>query len=113
MTLLSGIFLSFAVINYVQNPTLETYDDAINLPYYMDSSDSNQVLGASSETEAVPVSAKEVCPESKPVLGWIDHEGKKLILESIPEGEAPSACFETVEGAQKEGYYYNDELYKK
>jgi hypothetical protein len=79
----------------------------------MDNPNSNQVLGASSNFEGVSLSAGEVCPESKPVLGWINHEGEKLILESIPEGETPSACFENVERAQKEGYYYNDELYKK
>ncbi len=62
-----------------------------------------QVLGVSTE---YPPTITNSCPEEKPIIGWIDYAGKKLLLKSLPQNQQPSVCFISEVEGNSEGYYF-------
>jgi hypothetical protein len=60
-----------------------------------------KVLGASSEKDVL-----FGCTKEKPLIGWIDFSGKKVLRYELEEGQTASACFENEEKAQTEGYFF-------
>lgn len=49
-------------------------------------------------------SGNNICPVEKPIVGWIDFEGNKKVVENLPKNQTPSACFKTIEEAKQEGF---------
>jgi hypothetical protein len=49
-------------------------------------------------------SGNNLCPTDQPIVGWIDFEGNKKVVENLPKNQSPSACFKTIEEAKKEGF---------
>ncbi len=45
-----------------------------------------------------------LCPEDKPIIGWVGYDGNKTIKYSLPEGEFASACFSNIQEAKAAGY---------
>ena len=62
-----------------------------------------QVLGANTD-ESISQKEQNQCPVNQPVIGWIDYFGNKIIKESLPIGQSPSACFVNTQEAIAEGY---------
>ena len=62
-----------------------------------------QVLGANTD-ESISQNEQNKCPGNQPVIGWIDYFGNKIIKESLPIGQTPSACFVNTQEAVAEGY---------
>jgi hypothetical protein len=60
---------------------------------------SKSVLGANSAEEQ-----GNPCGQ-KPVIGWINYAGTKKIVRNLPANERPSACFESIEEAHREGFF--------
>lgn len=63
-----------------------------------------QVLGASTTNDQS--TTNNLCPESQPVLGFIDFKGNKLILDKLDDTQKPSACFIDISKANADGYFY-------
>jgi hypothetical protein len=88
-----------ALANFFQ-PGFNTFDDSSKVPFILEQLNSSSVLGASTEDGAYLYG----CTESKPVIGWIDYSGQKVIRESLPSGENASACFGTMQEANQAGF---------
>jgi len=99
--LASLIFLFFSFYN---PPFQKISDDRIVLFQFLEKQAGQQVLGASSKTE----SSVNWCPPNKPIIGWIDHAGKKQIRTQLPPNTSPSACFSSLEEAVAEGFVLID-----
>jgi len=96
LTLLgASVILSVTAITISTSLSFRTTDDS-QLLYKILSGEKTQVKGAFSENE--------FCPKNKQIIGWIDFQGNKKIVQSLPEDAEPSACFSNLEEAQKEGY---------
>lgn len=92
ITALAGVI---ALDNYGQ---INTFDDSSMIPSVLERQTGKNVLGTGSEDE-------DPCPQNKPVIGWIDFTGNKIITESLPTGQQASACFENEQTANLEGYF--------
>jgi hypothetical protein len=77
-----------------------TADDSSYLPSFLEKANRPSVLGANTEEELRIYG----CSKEKPVIGWIDYKGNKVIKESLPLNESASACFKNLEEAKKEGF---------
>lgn len=77
----------------------ETTDDSSAVPEILRNGWGQGVLGKDSED------VEAGCPKSAPIIGWIDFSGEKLIVDYLPEGQNPSACFASIQAANLEGYY--------
>lgn len=84
-------------------PFRETSDDSWILFQFLEKQQGKQVLGASSHTEA------DLCPPDKPIIGWIDYAGKKVIRTYLPPGIPASACFTSLEEAYSQGFQKEEE----
>jgi hypothetical protein len=78
----------------------KTVDDSKFINDYMLSGSNSQVLGASTKKSELPK-----CPESSPVIGWIDFNGKKLIKQNLPADLTASSCFKTIDEAHEAGFF--------
>jgi hypothetical protein len=94
------VILTTFAISIGINFSFTTADDSLLVPTYLEHQSKSQVLGASTKKETSPL-----CPDSKPIAGWIDFQGVKK-LQNPPKGENPSACFSTEQEAISEGYTY-------
>ena len=61
---------------------------------------SKSVLGVNSKN-----SETLSCSSEKPIIGWIDYKGQKLIVPELAQTQTPSACFKTLEDANYESYF--------
>jgi|688.fasta_scaffold42522_5 hypothetical protein len=50
------------------------------------------------------ISENNYCPKDKPIMGWIDFDGSKKIIQNLNQNQLPSACFSDLEEAKKEGF---------
>jgi hypothetical protein len=64
-----------------------------------ESSQFRTVQGASSTT-----TVNDDCPQDRPIIGWINLEGKRKIKYQLDNNEFASACFIDVDEAKKAGY---------
>jgi hypothetical protein len=90
-----SVIFAFVAILFSGPISFQTMDDT-QLLYKGVFDEKTQVKGAFSKND--------FCPEIKPVIGWIDFQGNKKIVESLPADQQPSACFETLDKAKEEGY---------
>lgn len=91
----ASLVLSVTAIMISSSLSFKTTDDS-QLLYQILSQQKTQVKGAFSENS--------FCPKNKQIIGWIDFQGNKKIVQSLPIDTEPSACFTNIEEAQKEGY---------
>jgi hypothetical protein len=73
-----------------------TDDDSAQLIQYLTNRSTNQVLGVNSKSDN--------CPIDKPIVGWVNYEGEKIITYQLPENEMPSVCFKSIDDANNEGF---------
>jgi hypothetical protein len=99
-----GIVSSFLIITFTQVFAFRTHDDSKEIPALIESQSFRNVLGANSND-----SGEDYCPSSKPVIGWVDFEGNKRIMEFLPVNQEASACFRTEEEAKEAGFKYEYE----
>jgi hypothetical protein len=78
----------------------KTVDDSKLVQNYLYSQPNSKVLGASSKKSDV-----QKCPETSPIIGWIDFRGKKLIKENLPADLSASSCFKNLDEAHEAGFY--------
>ena len=84
------------------NSSYKTVDDRDKLYKLLEDNKPLSVLGANSETK----SEYRYCPEAKPVVGWIDFQGRKTIRTELPENQEASSCFVTTQEANEAGFNY-------
>jgi len=84
------------------NTSYKTVDDQDKLYKLLEDNKPLSVLGANSETK----SEYKYCPETKPIVGWIDFQGRKMIRTELPENQEASSCFVTVQEANSAGFSY-------
>lgn len=77
-----------------------TTDDGVLVASYLLSSRENRVLGASSKD----MEGSFGCPSDKPVVGWVNFQGRRVIPTNLPAGEEPSACFVDTAEAVAQGF---------
>ena len=104
---IQGIFKEFSVVFICVIALVGSYMITPgNYAYKLENGDFNteeesqKVLGISTQ------SPDFLCPIHKPIIGWIDYRGRKLIVDNLSDKTEPSACFESVERAQEEGFFY-------
>ncbi len=98
-----GIVSSFLIITFTQVFAFRTYDDSKEVPQLLESQNFGSVLGANSNSRN---DGEGYCPSSKPIIGWIDFEGNKRIMENLPINQEASACFRTEDEAKEAGFSY-------
>ncbi len=98
-----GLTFMFSVSSVLLSTNISrtTVDDTDYVYKYLDYKMSGQVLGANSEDEE----KDNACPSVKPITGWIDYRGHKLIKQNLNPGEKPSSCFLSIEEANEAGFY--------
>jgi hypothetical protein len=89
-----AVFVALGLNTGLRNSSGETVDEVRGIT-------SKGVLGASSKSDLNP------CPDAKPVIGWIDLDGKKMIVYTLAKDQKASVCFETEALANAAGYSKN------
>jgi hypothetical protein len=89
--------LSIPLLSVIQ---IQTGDDSRMLSTILERVNSSKVLGASTENDDYLYG----CHEDKPIVGWVNYEGKKVIRNTLPNGEVASACFKNLPEAQQNGF---------
>lgn len=97
------VFFTLAFMVVFATP-FYTADDTKFLPTVLEEINTRSVLGASTENKSYIYG----CNEDRPIVGWIDYSGNKVIRDILPEGETASACFKNVEEAVKNGFANNE-----
>ena len=99
-----GIYFMFAglAVALVTPVSFHTADDSKILFETLLKQPKSEVLGAS--TQIYKEDSLQNCPESKPIIGWINYQGKKLIVTELLLNEKPSGCFENTKKANQEGF---------
>lgn len=97
--LVSSVILSVTAITISGSLNTKTVDDSA-LIYKILTGEKTQVKGAFSQNN--------FCPKNKQVIGWIDFQGNKKIVQSLPDDIQPSSCFKSVQEAQDNGYVDQD-----
>ncbi len=97
LMLIAGIFMLSSNLS-------QTADDSKEIGSYLDRAKHGQVLGASTEKKLELYS----CPDSKPIIGWIDYTGNKLIKQNLDPDQKASSCFTNTEEANKAGFNYKE-----
>jgi hypothetical protein len=95
------IFAGFAVA-LVTPVSFRTADNSKILFEKILKEPKNEVLGAS--TELYKADSLNACPEEKPVIGWIDYQGQKIVVNSLGQNQKPSVCFKTIDEATAAGF---------
>jgi len=99
----SGIFCLLGVLiwmSFFSPLNNSTTDDAKQLPNILESINRRSVLGANTENSDYLYG----CTQEKPVVGWIDYAGAKVVKENLPAGEMATACFQSLEEANQNGF---------
>lgn len=100
LTILSASLIFAIMAIAISNPiSFKTVDDT-QILYDLLRNQKSSVLGVSNQNSP--------CPQDKPIIGWIDFQGKKIITENLPGGQLPGACFQTLEEASAEGFTLED-----
>jgi hypothetical protein len=89
----------FGLIMITKSPT-KTTDDTKTLSNILEKIPNKKILGASTENKDYLYG----CTEKKPIIGWINYNGEKIITQNLPEGETASGCFESQREAQNAGF---------
>jgi hypothetical protein len=89
----------FALVMITKLPT-KTTDDTKTLSNILEKIPNKKILGASTENKDYLYG----CTEKKPIIGWINYNGEKIIAQDLPEGETASSCFVTQKEAQEAGF---------
>lgn len=95
------IFAGFAVA-LVTPVSFHTADDSKILFETILKEPKREVLGVS--TEIYKSDGLNSCPNDKPIIGWIDYQGKKIIVNGLDVDKKPSGCFKTVDEAKASGF---------
>jgi hypothetical protein len=98
MIIVAAAGLVVAGIASFQPIALRTTDSTQNLNDFLQNTANSQVLGANTNQ------SKSECPSAKPIIGWINYEGRRVIKQELPPQATPSACFESVDQAHKNGF---------
>lgn len=104
-TLVFGLSLLMTIlaIGGVVSMSFNTADDREYLYRELERTSQGQVLGTSTNKAAELYG----CNEKKPIIGWIDFKGNKVIRDTLPSGQHASSCFATVQEANQAGFYFN------
>lgn len=78
-----------------------TDQEASALKFELEGKEESEVLGVDTEGDSQLDSG---CSTTKPIIGWIDFSGKKVIKTKLPTGQRASSCFENLEVAKKNGF---------
>lgn len=89
------VLLLIFIFPQFSSPTDDGNDQLFN---YLEQGSGGQVLGANSEDN-------NYCPEDKPIIGWVDYRGNKIITNTLPNTEKPSVCFETTIEANQQEFF--------
>jgi len=92
--------VSVFTLSLLMKVPLKTSDDSRALPGILERALSKNILGASTENADYLFG----CTEQKPVVGWVDYGGNKIIADTLPEGETASSCFANLKEAQEAGF---------
>lgn len=68
---------------------------------YLKNNNKPQVLGVKETNNDLE---NNHCPVDKPVIGWIDYQGNKKIIDKLEKDQNPIICFESVEEAKNLGF---------
>lgn len=96
----AGIILFF-ITSFIPSTQLKTSDDSKLLRSYIINNRNNipRVLGVNGDE----INMNE-CPKDKPITGWLDYNGEKILTTDIPNNEPPTICFRTMEEAYDSGF---------
>lgn len=100
----SSILLIWTLLYAGVNNSYKTVNDQDQLYKLLEQTQNTNVLGANSESK----SEYRYCPENKPIVGWIDYQGKKTIRTELPKSETASSCFVDTKEANQAGFYYTN-----
>jgi hypothetical protein len=104
-TLVLGLAVVATIIGIsIGNPVAfrtTNIEEASILIENLESEKEEKVLGAGPDITSIKDSG---CSADKPIIGWIDFRGKKVIKQNLPEGQRASGCFETLEIAKQNGF---------
>lgn len=98
------VLISVFTVGIAFKVPLRTTDDSQNLPKILEKAMSKNILGASTENKDYLFG----CDEKKPVIGWIDYSGNKIVTNTLPDNEKASACFANLKEAQSEGFFLKE-----
>ena len=101
VTVLSGIAILAST-----GVALKTGDESKYLQQYSLSSDplkNGNVLGVSTNNTG---EQNLSCPKNKPVIGYINFKGQRLIKNTLKAGQTAGACFEDVQAANRDSFFY-------
>lgn len=98
LTILLSIIAIFSAVNF----SYKTVDDSSSLFNLLEQKQSTgDILGANSETKSDYFG----CSEQKPVIGWINFHGKKIIKDTLSNNNTPSSCFKNINEANEAGFW--------
>ena len=95
------IFAGFSVA-LVTPVSFRTADDSKILFETLLKEPKSEVLGAS--TQIYKDDSLDSCPEDRPIIGWINYQGKKILVQSLDKDQNPSNCFKTLDEAKTSGF---------
>jgi hypothetical protein len=98
------VVLTFALVFSLTNVNfaLKTAEGTLDLSQI--NATSGQVLGVK-DSKLENSNLSNSCPNDQPIIGWINFEGKKVILKSLLTSQKASACFKTTLQANQNGYF--------
>ncbi|MEM1312350.1 MAG: hypothetical protein AAGF07_02715 [Patescibacteria group bacterium] len=79
----------------------KTVDDSKAVQEILYRESDSQVLGASSQGSTT----NPKCPDTSPIIGWIDYRGKKTIKDNLPTDIEASSCFKDHNEANQAGFF--------
>jgi hypothetical protein len=89
-----GVFVAVGLNTGLTSKSGESVEEIRNLS-------TKGVLGASSTKDQSP------CPDTKPIIGYIDLSGKKTVVFSLEKNQKASVCFVDEKEANSAGYHRN------
>ena len=95
------IFAGFAVA-LVTPVSFRTADDSKILFETLLKEPKSEVLGAS--TQIYKTEGLNTCPADRPIIGWINYQGKKIVVQALDKDQKPSSCFKTLDEAKASGF---------
>lgn len=98
--LVGGALVAFSFFSGGPSPVNVTEDDSSSFFEFLKGSEGKGVLGVGGSSS----DDGSVCPKDKPVIGWMDYSGRKVVVGSVPSGQKP-VCFESIEKANAEGFF--------
>lgn len=107
-----ALIMSFFLVANFTKFARYTKDDITKLSQNLEEYPKEQVLGVNTQQdlESTKDIEKYGCPKYKPIIGWIDFRGRKLIKHTLPNKQMASACFESLEQARQAGFEYESDL---